>query len=141
LAEVSLKACPGAGRALAGALGGAEQNIGGRAHGGGAVAHASQQPLRKRPEGGDRGLDRRAVLLLAGDGGALFLGAALRGDVFVGGNPAPARQRLVLGEHDAAVSRLHVEGVALTGTNTVDDFSTIGLDVALEQPGVLAVLD
>ena len=51
----------------------------------------------------------RAPLLLVADGGALLLGVALFGDVLMGGDPAAARQRLVLGEHDAAVAGLHID--------------------------------
>ena len=68
-----------------------------------------KQLLHLRPERRDRGVDGRAALLLVADGGAFFLGAALFGDVLMGRHPAAARQRFVLGEHDAAVAGLHVD--------------------------------
>ena len=100
-----------------------------------------QQRFHQRPERGDRGVDRGAALFVVADGGALLLGAALLGDVLVGGDPAAARQRLVLGEHDAAVARLHVMRRALAFADAVQDVLAIGIDVAGEQAGFLAVLD
>ena len=83
-------------------------------------------------------MERR--LLLVADGGALFLGAALLGDVLMGRNPAAARQRLVLGEHDAPVARLHVYALAAFA-HALEDGRAIGVDVAGKQPGILAMLD
>ena len=67
-----------------------------------------EQAFHRRPERGDGRVDGGAPLLLVADGGAFLLGVALFGDVLVRRDPAAARQRLVLGEHDAAVARLHV---------------------------------
>ena len=93
-----------------------------------------QQRFDLRPERGDGGVDDGAALLLVADRGALFLGAALLGDVFMRRNPAAVRQRLVLGEHDAAVAGLHVKCSACFAPRRmlVEDVLAVGVDVAGE---------
>ena len=131
----------GAFGALRGLIGGAEQRGGCRTHGGRAVAHAGQKFLHLRAERGDGRVDDRAPLLLVADGGAFGLGVTLLGDVLMGRDPAAVRQRLIFGEHDAAVARLHVMLRAFALADAVEDFLAIGGDVAGEQPGVFAMLD
>jgi len=128
-------------RPRAGLVGGAGEDAGGRAHCAGAVADGGEQCLRLRAEGADRAVDGDAALFLVAGGGAFFLGAALLGDVFMRRDPAAAWQRLVLGEHHAAVARLHVVRIALALAHAVEDAAAVALDVAGEQASPLAVLD
>ena len=94
-----------------------------------------------RLERADRGIDRGAAFFLALDRGALLFGAALFGDIFVRGNPAAARQWLIFGEHDAAVARLNIVRHRLAMGHFFQDLAAVGLDVAFENAGVLAVLN
>ncbi len=112
------------------------------AHGAGAVADAGQQCLRLRAEIGDRPVDDGAALFLLADGGALFLGAALLGHVFMGGDPAAVRQRLVTG-----VVRCgrrwppHGRRVRTPARAPSRIFWQKASTSPAEQPGILAMLD
>src|SRR5262252_4641408 len=66
---------------------------------------------------------------------------ALLGDVFVGGNPTAARQRLVLGEHDTTIARLDVMFQTLSLRHRVKNILDIRVHFAGEQSCLLAILD
>src|SRR5262245_63628640 len=122
-------------------LGRAKQGASGRAHGRGTAADAGQELLDIRTKRGDGGIDRGASLLLAADGGALLLGLTLLRYVLVCRDPTAAGQRLVPREHDAAIACLYIMRLALALFHRVEDFLHVAVDVAGEQPGLLAILD
>ena len=131
----------GAFGALRRLFGRTEQSTGRLAHCGGATADAGEQLLDLRAERGDRRVDCRAALFLAADGGAFLFGAALLGDILMRGNPAAAGQRLVLGEHDAAVAGRNIVEHLLALGHLLHDLAAVRLDVALEQACILAMLE
>src|SRR6185312_1466174 len=124
-----------------GLVGEAEQRVRGRAHRRRALADAAEQALGDRTETGDRAVDGLAAQFLLAARRALFLGATPLGDVFVRRHPAAAGQRLVLGQHDAAVARLHVDRRARALAHAVEDRLAVRVDVVDEESRFLAVLD
>src|SRR5262249_45816875 len=128
-------------RPLRSMLGRAEQGASGRAHGRCAAADAGQQLLDIRTKRSDGGIDRGAPLLLAADGGAVLFALALLSHVLMCGTPTAASQRLVLGEHDAAITCLYVMRLAFSLFHRVENFLYVAVDVAGKQPGLLAILD
>src|SRR5471032_1855833 len=126
----------GAFGALRSLAGGAEQRASCGTHGGRAATHARKKFFNLRPERGNRGIDRRAPLILSADGGAFFLGMALLGDIFMGGYPTTAWQRFVLCEYDATVAGLHEPVRTNAFCHAVDNVAAIIVDVAGKQSSV-----
>ena len=105
------------------------------------AADGGQQLLDSRTERINGGVDCRAPLFLVANGQALLLGMALLGDVLMSGDPAAARQGLILGEHDTTIACLYVVRLALALRHRIENFLHVAVDVAREQAGLFAVFD
>jgi hypothetical protein len=94
-----------------------------------------------RPERTDTGVEGGALLLPLAGRRAFLFGMVLLGDVFMGGDPAAARQWQVSGKHDSSVACLNVSAVGVPRAYLVHDIFAVGVDVACKQTGRLAMLN